>query len=179
MAPNIRLSVAARVSQNERAEYSASSREKNMSMRALGSAVVVSAFLLGCAAMDHQGGGGSRTVHVRDQVCPGSSAVCMIDVNVTCSSGTCTASIDPKVLLIDHGHPNEKIMWTLNGQGFEFPADGIVFSSGFSCQSQGPRGFKCTNANYVANSIYPYTVKVTNVANPGSPVTIDPWIVNN
>ena len=150
-----------------------------MSIRALGSAVVVSAFLLGCTTMDHQGGGGSRFAHPSNQVCPGSSAVCMIDVNVVCSSGTCAAYVDPKVLLIDHGHPNEIIMWTLNGQGFEFPADGIVFSSGFSCQQTGPKGFKCTNPSYVASTVYPYTVKVTNVASPGSVVMIDPWIVNN
>ena len=141
-------------------------------------AVVASVLLLGCAGVERDGGGGDAG-HRANQNQECHSASCKVDVDVTCNDGSCTGTVDPKVLLINHGHDNQIIMWMLNTAGFEFPADGVSFEKpDWACDKQSKQKFKCTNAHY-RKDVFVYTVTVTNVAHPADVVPVDPWIVNN
>lgn len=149
-----------------------------MSRRALCSALIASAMLLGCASVQRDGGAGNE-VHRGHLTGECHSASCKVDVDVNCVGTQCAGVVDPKVLAIDHGQDNQIIMWTLNTAGFEFPIDGVSFEKpNWKCERQDAQKFKCTDAHYVKDA-FRYTVKVTNVAHPGDIVPVDPWIVNN
>lgn len=141
---------------------------------------VAVAVLFGCQAYRPDEGGERKIpplASLQKQECH--SASCQVDVDVGCAAGVCSAVTDPKVLLINGGHDNQIIMWTLNAPaGFDFPDDGVSFASaGFVCVKESSQKFKCTNPNY-ANGVFTYTVKVRNIGT-GNMLVADPWIVNN
>jgi hypothetical protein len=61
---------------------------------------------------------------------------------------------------------------------YEFPANGIVFTSGFNCQKTG-KTFKCTNLNPSQYGVYKYAVNVFDTRYSKNLDPLDPWVVNN
>jgi hypothetical protein len=154
-------------------------REKNMATRAWYCAVIAVTVLFGCQTY-RPGEGGERRIpslaNLKKQECH--SASCPVDVDVSCVAGVCGAVTDPKVLLINGGHDNQIVMFTLNApDGFDFPQDGVSFASGFECELQSSQKFKCTDRHY-AKGVFTYTVNVRSVTT-GNILVADPWIVNN
>lgn len=120
---------------------------------------------------------------VKDPSCDGTKK-CEIFVTVACpeAASTCSATVDPKVVLILGRGRVEHITWTLDGvTGYEFADQGIVIDDpDFSCDPLGnPKTtFKCTD-KHSRQALITYLVNIK-AGGGAKPVgSVDPWIVNN
>jgi hypothetical protein len=153
-----------------------------MSLRTMISMASVCVILGACGTLPQHEPPYGRA-RVKDPSCDGTKK-CEIFVTVTCPDGAaeCTASVDPKVVVIlGRGHV-QHINWTLKGvPGYQFADQGIVIDDpDISC---GPLGnqtttFKCTD-NHSRLAVIPYLVNIKAEGSAKPVGSVDPWIVNN
>ena len=142
-----------------------------MSAKAVFSAVVFCAMLLGCATSPF--GPDVKTLRCTGQNCD-------VQVAVSCSLGLfCKASVDSETVQVSRGN-SPKITWQLISAGYTFPSNGIVFAGGASefidCHVEANgRRFSCKDKN-TERGHFKYTVNVS-----GSPAVppLDPFIAND
>ncbi len=120
---------------------------------------------------------------VKDPSCDGTKK-CEIFVTVTCPDGAadCTATVDPKVVVILGRGRVEHITWTLDGvPGYQFTDHGIVIDDPeVSCDPLGNQTttFKCTD-KHSRLAVIPYRVNIKAEGSAKPVGSVDPWIVNN
>ena len=138
-------------------------------------AIAACLVLVGCAA---PGGPHERFVTGHRPECPG--ATCKIDVIVECS-GTCSATADPKVVVVLNQIAGTKlIQWNLTGEdGFRFADGGVTFESGapFDCDPPQSDRVVCHD-RHNGPGAYSYTLDVVRIDNPTIRIPVDPWVVN-
>ena len=140
------------------------------------SVIVACVVLFGCASPGGPGGGMQRT-HAD---CTGAS--CQITVKVDCTATPCVATAIPKELDVLTPNGTKVIHWKLDApDGYAFADEKVQFASGapFNCTAPGAGKKEVTCVDtHGGPGEYGYTLAVVKVADPGSRVPVDPWIVN-
>ena len=144
-----------------------------MMARWLISAVLMAAALEGGAQTPPPGASHKR--------CLASQPSCVVSVTVPAQCNACAPAADPAYVGIEKGNKSE-ITWRLATPGYTFDKQkGIVFTDDpngneFKCRvEQNGAVYVCTNKHSTSGKTYKYTV---NVAGPGAPRPLDPWVIN-
>jgi hypothetical protein len=113
--------------------------------------------------------------------CMASQPSCEVRVTVPAQCNACSPATDADYVEIEKGNKNQ-ITWRLATPGYTFgKQNGIVFAddpSGdeFKCRAeQNGATYVCTNKHSTSGKTYKYTV---NLAGPGAPNPLDPWVIN-
>lgn len=145
-----------------------------MVARLLIAAVLVAVALEGSAQVPPPGGGSYKR-------CLASQTSCVVTVAVPAQCSSCTPTADPAYVGIEKGK-KLRVTWRLATPNYAFDAQkGIVFPDDpngdeFKCRAeQNATVYVCDNRHSTSGKTWKYTV---NVAGPGTPKPLDPWIVN-
>ena len=113
--------------------------------------------------------------------CLASQPSCEVLVTVPAPCNACRPATDPDYVEIEKGNKNQ-ITWRLVTASYTFDKqNGIVFADDpngneFKCRAeQNGVMYVCTNKHSTSGKTYKYTV---NVAGPGAPKPLDPWVIN-